>query len=265
MSSPLASDVYLLERWKFFPQLQPIERRNEIFKEYLALGVAGRWPYHQAAKSGESQPTQTQFSSILGPARTVKEREIARVLLCGQLPPRRVWLRTAYEGSNLLESLNITEIGDITGQDNSDALVLHDRERYSYGPRWQQILHCIPELVDSYLGPRAPDRHQARVQDAKAEIQSELENEEDEEARAEIRERVRHAWVTGCFWVQDGVAAETGEALLVWVDEFGRVVRQNRIGDLTLYNGMFDKHADGETEWWNTAEVGEAYEAGSWP
>ena len=265
MRSLLASDLYLLKRWDAFPQLHPIDRRNEILKEYLALGIAGRWPYHQAAKFDEKQPSQAQFSSILGPSRTLKEREIALILLCGQLHPRRVWLRTAYEGGNLLESLDISEIGDATGQDTGNALVLNDAACYSYGHQWQQILRCVPEIVDSYLAPQDPDKHQARLQDAKDEVQSELENEEDEGARAEIREHVQHAWVTGCLWVQDEVTAETGEALLVWADEFGRVVKQNRIEDVTLYNGMFDKHADAETEWWSTAEFGKTYEGGRWP
>jgi len=42
-TKPLTSELYLLEKWNDFQEPDPMRRREAIFKEYVALGVAGRW------------------------------------------------------------------------------------------------------------------------------------------------------------------------------------------------------------------------------
>lgn len=192
------------------------------------------------------------------------------------MPVRRVWLRISYgeggEGGefNPLESMDAYAIGEITGQDDSRLLVLDDATRYKHAD-WSQVLYCLPEIVDSlHGGPKSPDRRRASIREAKEEVEPELENEEDEEARAEIRECIQQVWATGFLWVQDAETAETGEVLLVWLDEFGRVVRENRVDckdpeELHCKSGMLGDGRDSDLEWWSTAFVGETYEGGAWP
>lgn len=194
---------------------------------------------------------------------------MASILVGGQLPPRRVWLRTAYERDansgeiNPLDSLHTQDIGDATGQDDSRVLVLDDEARYTYAD-WGQILYHLPEILDSSGGPQSPDKLCGKIQAAKEEVEPELENEEDEEAQQEIRESILQVWVTGVLWVQDEETGETGKVLLVWLDGFGRVVREVRVGsdEVCEWTGMFLKCADAESEWWMIADVGETYEGG---
>lgn len=231
-------------------------------------------PYHEAIKSGNfQQPSPNQSSTILERARTALEREVASILVCGSDPPRRVWLRTSYEeeGSpsaiNALESLDAEDLEYITGEDDGGVLVLDDAARYEYAD-WSQVLYCLPEILDSMTcGPQSPDMRREEVREAKENVEQELEFEEDEEALEEIRESIQQAWVTGFLWVQDEETAETGEVLLVWLDEFGRVVREKRVKSdkLTDWLGMLVGGRDFDIEWWSTADVGEIYEGGAWP
>lgn len=54
---------------------------------------------------------------------------------------------------------------------------------------------------------------------------------------------------------------------LVWMDEYGRTVREARMGENDLDNicGRFHEASDMDTPWFNHADVGEAYEDGKWP
>ncbi|CAK4034223.1 Hypothetical predicted protein [Lecanosticta acicola] len=262
MPNALASEIYLVEHWEDHAGLELTERRARIYAEYVALGVAGRWPYHQAARSGSRSPTQAQLRTIITSSRTSREREVARFTLQGEA---RVWFRIAYGGEGLLSKYSAEEIGYATGPDEGDSLVLEDADRYARFRGLQDALGCMPEIVDSFVGPQDPARHHSSIQDAKEEAAPQLENEDDEEAKEEIRMGMQHAWVTGVMWLEDKEAQETGEALLVWLDEFGRVVRKNRVQDITKWAAMFSRFADNETEWWNTAEAGSVYEAGNWP
>lgn len=197
----------------------------------------------------------------------MRERKIASILVGGFESPR-AWLRTWYgEGANHLESIDDEDIGFATGLDNSRDLVLDDETRYSYGDDWRQILYLLPEILDSAGGPKNPDRFRESKQEAKEELEAELENEDDEDAQAEISETIHHAWVTGIVWVQDEETAKSGEALLVWLDEFGRSVRSTRVEykNVAEWNGMFSANRDADTEWWQGAELGETYEGGAWP
>lgn len=145
-------------------------------------------------------------------------------------------------------------------------LVLDQEARYRHAD-WSQILYYLPEILDSYRGPKSPDQLCGDIQAAKEEVEPELENEEDEEAQKEIRESIQQAWVSGFLWVQDEETAKTGEVLLLWLNKFGRVVREARVESdkVTEWTGMFLKCADAETEWWRTADISKTYGGGAWP
>ncbi|KAK4495246.1 hypothetical protein PRZ48_013575 [Zasmidium cellare] len=47
-----AAEVYLLEHWHKHIET-PLARRNKIFREFVSLGIRGRWPYHAKAEDFE--------------------------------------------------------------------------------------------------------------------------------------------------------------------------------------------------------------------
>lgn len=190
--------------------------------------------------------------------RSPTERSIAKSLSCGDKQP---WFRTSYKVNSILEDLDDDEIHGLTG-DESKQLVLDDETRYVHEP-WTAIFRHFPEAVESYVGCRGD--HSKQIAEAKDAVQLDLEEAEDEEAKAEIRESIQHACVTGCLWVEDDESRETGEVQLIWLDEYGRIVRSNRVGDVTEYVGMLLERKDDECDWWLSAEVGDSYEDGNWP
>jgi hypothetical protein len=223
--------------------------------------------YHQAINSGSyTPPTESQIA-IIEQARTSNERKVASMLATGLFRCPRAWLRTWYgEGTNHLELLNDEDIGFSTGlEDYSRELVLDNETRYNYGDDWRQILYLLPEILGGC--PMDPQYLRESKQEAKEDLEPELENESDEEARAEIRETIHHEWVTGIVWVQDEETANSGEVLLVWLDEFGRSVRCTRVEyeNVADWVGMFSENKYIYIEWWLYAELGEAYEGGAWP
>jgi hypothetical protein len=50
MSRALASEVYLIENWNKHSG-NPAQRRNEIFNEFVKLGMRGRWAWHARAET----------------------------------------------------------------------------------------------------------------------------------------------------------------------------------------------------------------------
>jgi len=262
MAATLASDFYLRERWDDFTEADPNERRAKIFADYLALGAAGRWNYYQAVKTGAPQRTLTPDALIaIESSRSTHERQVAARLVRGH---GRTWVRISYDKPSLLDSLDEDEVDGVLNDEPGWRLpLLDDAQRYRTGTDWQSILLRVPELVDSYRGPQDPTKLQQLIQDARTEAEEELDGEDDEDARTEQLDAIHHAYVTGCFWVQDSVTdeAEHGEALLLWVDEFGRVVRESRTSALTDYMGLFSEGADEDSPLWQEAYIGEDYEA----
>lgn len=81
------------------------------------------------------------------------------------------------------------------------------------------------------------------------------------------RSLIHPVYATGIIWVHDAETTESGEMPLVWMDEYGRTVREARMGENDLDNicGRFHEASDMDTPWFNHADVGEAYEDGKWP
>lgn len=46
-----AAQVYLVEQWQNHNNGTPIERRNEICREFVGLGMRNRWEYHRLAEN----------------------------------------------------------------------------------------------------------------------------------------------------------------------------------------------------------------------
>lgn len=60
LSRALASEVYLVEKWNEHNG-PPAERRNEIFHEFVKLGMRERWRWHAQAESYEFTAEEKQI------------------------------------------------------------------------------------------------------------------------------------------------------------------------------------------------------------
>lgn len=252
------------------------------------MGIAGRWvsviythfilsgrclltlqPYHQAAESGNyERPTVDQIT-ILEQVRTVEQRAAAMLVVRGH---HRAWLRMDYESEiqpdpsrNPIDELPEDVLARATSNNHTkvDFLFLNDRSLYPYKD-WRELLMCIPEILDSHIGSKNPWQYRQRINELKAEAMNDCKitsNDLHEYIRAD-----RHwAWVTGILWVQDTKTSQSGEVNLIWMDEYGRAVREARLGSSELALCFDFPSPDMRNAWWTIAKEGEAYEGGQWP
>lgn len=196
--------------------------------------------------------------------RTLQQRAVASSLVRGG---ERVWLRIDYgAGENPLDTVeeDFLPMALSNRAQNTSALILNDSNLYNYDD-WTEILECFPDVLDSRVGPPNPERYHRCIAEEKelAENDMELYNQDEPE---EIRSQAHSAWVTGLLWVHDSKTTETGEMLLLWMDQYGRVVREVRMGadDIDEISGMFHLSRDIGSPWWNKADQGQEYEGGNW-
>lgn len=240
-------------------------------------------------------PTTAQIESILKPWRKIKQRQLATEPgLVGA-----VWLRTCYaevtdsKHADLIEGLDMEN-----AVDDSDRL-LDDKSLYDFGPNWERILYCIPELVSNY------DDDDGRAQRIQKEIDdfreaqaallipsppgAELEPpssitwlvssmrsffttpaEVELEVLSAIQSSIHKACVVNYIILEDKEALlpeATSEGLvrLIFLDSCGYVVRSNRIsaGDAEQMGGQWLEHCfDERDREWKEAEFGDEYKEG---
>ncbi|KAL1968161.1 hypothetical protein VTN77DRAFT_2292 [Rasamsonia byssochlamydoides] len=266
----LASEIYLLERWDSSSGETALEQRDRLFRDYVQMGIAGRWRYHQAAQSRNyERPTEDQIKSILERVRTVEQRAAAMLVVRGH---HRAWLRIDYglarePGPNRNPMEEHTE--DVLTRATSDNqtkvnfLFLNDRTHYDYDD-WHQLLTCIPEVLDSHMGPKRPAEYRQSIRGVKAEAKKDvMSNSED--MHEYIRASAHWAWVTGIIWVHDEKTTQSGEINLIWMDEFGRAVREARLSSWELHLGYDFPAPDMRNPWWTIAKEGGDYAEGKWP
>lgn len=249
------------------------------------MGVAGRWVsahfiymleeilltfqrYHQAAESGDyERPTVDQITLLEG-VRTVEQRATAMLVARGH---HRAWLRIDYEAEwqpdprrNPMDEHTEDVLARATSNNHTkvDFLFLNDRDLYAYKD-WHELLTCIPEVLDSHMGPKMPWQYRQKINEVKTKAMNDCQMSS-EDMHEYIRADGHWAWVTGILWVHDKKTTQSGDINLIWMDEYGRAVREARLGsELAL---CFDfPSPDMRNAWWTMAKEGEKYEGGQWP
>ena len=86
-----------------------------------------------------------------------------------------------------------------------------------------------------------------RISNAKEEVVPDMDFS-DQDWQEDLRARVHHSYVTGILWVQDEESSRSGEILLLWIDEYGRIVREYRVEaeQMNMYSGFWTEFADNE-------------------
>ncbi|THY52020.1 hypothetical protein D6C98_05425 [Aureobasidium pullulans] len=255
----LASEVYLLEQWSDVPEDKAQEQHDRIMNQWIDLGCSGRHPYHIAAlKHTYPPPTDVQRTTVLSPWRTPQERQAALILTS---QTSRLWLRTNYSpGHNPLSALDENEKELITGAENN-TLVFNDASLYDFSKDWFNVLLRIPEILDSYHGPKNGPLHSSILRTFE-EPETEVTDPKVADEADSYRD-LEHASITGCLWVQDEKSPRTGKVLLMWVDDLGKVIRWNRMTTQEIVDagGMFafgdGRELDGPM--WEYAQYGHDY------
>jgi len=209
-------------------------------------------------------PTPDELE-ILERCRTPHERKLARLI--SEKSHTVPWLRTLYSddetGQDVLENILDDHLETLTGVGDRHSMFLIDSERYSFGNDWKRVLGILPEIVHTNNGKSSPEDWQYRLQEVKEEIAPDLEFADDEDLKNELLEGAMFLFVRGFLWVQDAKSFETGKVRLIWLDEFGRVVRHTRSDDFD-YGFLLSRDAGSDTHMWTSAKYGDGYNDDDW-
>lgn len=231
--------------------LSSIELRGTIQPYYL------KYDYTHAASS-----LLQAEQDLLALVRTPAERKANDI----------IWLRTCYfdkDGNTTDEAHeNLFKQSDFFYHPEffeGSNVLFDDVTRYNYGPEWQKIFTRVPELVETDRPPEELEREKAEaIEEAHYAEDHPSENmySESDESDWELHWSGFHrSCVVGVMFVADKKAIKTGEVLLAWYDDCGRIVRSGRVKDTSdvLYLLMLDKIVSGP---WECSEIGEDYDLG---
>lgn len=231
------------------------------------------------------QPTSSQIASILKPWRTIEQRDLA--VDPGTLGPV-AWLRTCYkEGTDAQHEAVVDRVDMYNAVDDR---LLNDATLYDFGDHWERIFDYIPELVvdqsedASYRARRLRDAEDAfrmaqaifSGSPATAAIGEEpmrlIESARRYLPAAEVQEHVLQvlqssihcACVKTYLIVEDEEALQTGQVLLLFLDNCGRAVRQQRLParEAEDIGGAWVQHCWDEDHFWEDADLGADYQEG---
>lgn len=158
-SRVLASDLFLISTWNDHHGT-PAERRSQIFHDFIAFGMRGRWPWHAKAEKHEFSQFTSEEKSIL------ESREWPVRCIAGWIGEDLRRVVVLPEGTGELDRSDVEFRTDLSGD---EMLVC----RYDGNP-----FDVLPELVYSMTAFDDPD--------------------DVEEARRGKKDQ--SLWASGVFW-----------------------------------------------------------------
>lgn len=225
---------------------------------------------------GVTDPRAAGISSILQPWRTLAQRKIP-----SSDTVRAAWLRTCYtEGSDQRHNELVTGI-DMHMAVGGDDRLLNDPDLYDFGSEWQRVFDFLPELVEPQeqsdwalrrkMFDEAVDdlkSFAARgIDGAPRQLRDNLWRNQGDALKQQIAEALQSSVHEACVvnWIvlEDEEALRSGDVMMLFLDAFGRAVRQKRVppAQAEQFSGFW---ADGS--WMESdlveAEIGEEYREG---
>jgi len=155
--------------------------------------------------------------------------------------------------------------------------LLNDADLYDFGNEWQKVFSVLPELLDptnnmldtDWVNQMKEDvmneKFPPQIEQLIATIRRNLPQERvEEEIFNIVHSPVQKAHVVNYLVIEDKQALESGEMLVVFVDDVGQVVRKNRMDgwEVDSLGGMWMQCAYDDVEIWMEGEVGVDYVVG---
>ncbi|OCL07904.1 hypothetical protein AOQ84DRAFT_408041, partial [Glonium stellatum] len=248
----LAAEVFPLEKWDQSASEAPNEQRKALRRKYINLG-------HQ----------ESQISTILAPLRTVSQRKFAQqreiAYRGGEIGT--AWLRTDYSAGTDDQHEQLMSDTDVENAVGSDDSLLNDADLHSFGDGWQRVFVVLPKLLYPTMDMLDSDlvRFLAHIERLIAITQrnSSLGRREEEVFNI-VHTPVQKAHVVNYLIVEDKEAPESGEILVVFVDDLEQVVRKDRVdaGKVEDSGGLWMQSAYDDTVTWMKGGVGVDYAIG---
>lgn len=188
-----------------------------------------------------------------------------------------VWLRTDYSPDSDDQHEELMSKFDVEDAVGSRHNLLNDADLYDFGNEWQKVFSVLPELLDptnnmldtDWVNQMKEDvmneKFPPQIEQLIATIRRNLPQERvEEEIFNIVHSPVQKAHVVNYLVIEDKQALESGEMLVVFVDDVGQVVRKNRMDgwEVDSLGGMWMQCAYDDVEIWMEGEVGVDYVVG---
>ena len=263
----LGLDVFLLQSWDSGTSSSENEQRAQLVRKYVASGRLKRQSYMQKAATNPPQPSEAQVSQILQPLRSPALRHVADKLMRGN----EIWLRTDYQSDDAHRDI-CEQLEDVDAGENlaEDVLILSDARYYDFGSAWQRILDILPEVLD--IQQDVPESAQNpgtyRNGDFRRRLEREyMASESDEVMAKAVLAKQQDCCEVRLLFIEDHEthAADGKRMHAVWLDDFGDVVRENRVTlqEACDYLSIVGEGMGGEDPIWVEGTVGPKYVRGA--
>lgn len=270
----LIVEKYLLQHWDPHSSEHPDQQRKRLVRAYIAAGSQRPGLVHDQSEA--TGPTVAEISSVLQPWRTLAQRKIPS---SGMV--RAVWLRTCYaEGSDQKHNELVEKVDMDMAVDGDDRL-LNDPNLYNFGPEWQHVFDFLPELVEpqeqsdwaleeEMFSKAVDDLKSFAAKGVTGAPKQLLDNlslmrgeELEQEVATALQSSVHEACVVNWIVLEDEEALRSGDVMILFLDVFGRVVRQKRMpaAQAEDMGGLWVDGSWMEVDWVD-AEIGEEYREG---
>lgn len=189
-------------------------------------------------------------------------------------PAEEIWFRTCYfdaEGNTTDAIHNQLFEQSVMYQDpvrmQPGCLLYDDAARYNYGSEWQKIFMRIPQKLRITQTPEAFERRKAQAIESVRNWKEAEAGSGDPEYQSQLDvlcSTYQSTNVVGMIYVADEEAFASGELLIAWYDEWGRVVRSNRMlpKDIDQLSGIMVIGAQYDMVEWVYGAIGDDYNVG---
>lgn len=189
-----------------------------------------------------------------------------------------IWLRTCYSPGSDEKHEQLVANVELDHAVDGEHRLLNDANLYNFGADWRRIFDTIPELLDPSSGDW--EYYQQRQNEGLNDLKSFarggvshapsrlLENlacfqgkELEEWVAKALQSSVHEACVVAWIVLEDEEALESKQVLLMFLDAYGRVVREKRVGvdEAEDMGGSWVRGSWHERDEWLEAELGEDY------
>ena len=217
------------------------------------------------------RPTEEQIARIIAPLQTHRERNLSADLR--RRKPPRAWLRTCYDvDTDAAHRTLHSRAGPQTllARLGNEAAILDNAVLYDFGDgKWNQVFERVPALLSGQ-----PDR--GAIRRAKRDALHDAEDEADvygdgTGSSEEVEGGPDWSYVqvvskVGFLFIADREAMRTGQVLLAWYDDCGRLVKQVRVEPEKVREVLEGDRSgllyDIDSGLWASAEAGPAYVRG---
>lgn len=260
----LGLDVFLIEKWDSVASIPDSEQRAQLVRKYIASGRLERQSYMQKAAASPPQPSEAQVSQILEPLRSPSLRYVADTVIKGN----QIWLRTDYQSDeahgDLCKELEVVNAGENLAE---DTLILSDARYYDLRTDWQKVLDILPEILDTQQDV-AETAKTYRNGDFRRKLQRKyMGTGSDEKMANAVLAKQQDCCIARLLLIEDQETHASDEKRMraVWADDFGNVVRENRVSlqEACDYLSIVGEGMGGEDPSWLEGTTGPKYVRGA--